>query len=96
MKPRYLLNSISHGHITRNSNYSDTAAGNCILDRDFKHAWHLLRLGDQFAVMTALREEMLRISLLKVSAADLITRDLSRNGKDRNTAPMTVVEAIMR
>jgi hypothetical protein len=44
--------------------------------------------------MTALREEMLRISLLKVSAADLVTGNLSRNGKDRNAAPMTVVESI--
>src|ERR1700748_506462 len=88
MKPRYLLNSLSHCYIARNSNYSDAAPRNCVLDRDFEHAWHLLRLGNQFAIVTALREEMLRISLLKISAADLVTRDLSRNGKDRNPAPM--------
>src|ERR1700754_551076 len=44
--------------------------------------------------MTALREEMLRISLLKVSAADLVTRNLGRNRKNRNAAPLTVVQAI--
>ena len=44
--------------------------------------------------MAALREEMLRMSFLKVSAADFVARNLRGNGQDRNAAPMTVIEAI--
>jgi hypothetical protein len=44
--------------------------------------------------MAALGEEMLRTSFLKVSAADFVTGNLSRNGEDGNAAPMTIVETI--
>jgi len=44
--------------------------------------------------MAALREEMLRVGFLKVSAADFVTRNLSCNGKDGNTAAMTVIESV--
>ena len=44
--------------------------------------------------MAALREEMLRMSLLKVSAADFVTRNLSGNGQDGDAAAMTIVEAV--
>jgi hypothetical protein len=44
--------------------------------------------------MAALREEMFRTGFLKISAADFVTWNLSRDGKDRNPAAITVVEAI--
>jgi len=44
--------------------------------------------------MAALSEEMLRMSLLKISAADFPARNLSCDRKDGNAAPMTIVETV--
>jgi hypothetical protein len=39
---------------------------------DSQHSRHLLRLRNQFAVMAAILEQMLRMRLLKVAASDLV------------------------
>src|SRR5882724_11081324 len=44
--------------------------------------------------MAALREEMLGISLLKISTANFLDRNLCGDGEDWNAAALTVVEAI--
>jgi hypothetical protein len=44
--------------------------------------------------MAALREEMLGISLLKISAANFSARNLCGNGEDWDAAALAVVEAI--
>jgi hypothetical protein len=44
--------------------------------------------------MAALREEMFRASFLKISAADFMAWNLSRDGKDWNPVAMTVVETV--
>src|SRR6266481_378316 len=80
--------------IAGNGNDSNTAFGDGSLHGNLKHARHLLRLRHQFAVMAALREEMLGISLLKISAANFPARNLCGNSEDWNAAALTVVEAI--
>src|ERR1700760_3612955 len=80
--------------IAGNGNDSNTALGDGSLHGNLEHARHLLRLRYQLAVMAALREEMLGISLLKISAANLPARNLCGNREDRNTAALTVVESI--
>src|SRR5246127_2879264 len=81
-------------NIAGKGNDSDTALRNCSLHGNLEHARHLLRLRYQLAVMAALREEMLGISLLKISATNFPARDLCGNSEDWNAAALAVVEAI--
>ena len=81
-------------HIARNGYNSNTAPRDCGLHRDLQHAGHLLRLRDQFTIMTALTEELIRMSLLKVSTSDFTARNLRGDGEDGDAAPMAIVEAI--
>jgi len=61
------------------------------LHRDLERARHLLRMRHQLAVVATLREEVLGVSLLEISAADLIGRDLRSNGENGNTAAVAIV-----
>jgi hypothetical protein len=61
---------------------------------NLKHAGHLLGLRNQFAVVAALREKIFWVGLLKISAPDFIAWNLRRNGENRNTAAMAVIEPI--
>jgi len=51
-------------------------------------------LRNQFAIVAALREEMLGIGLLKIPTPDFTAGDLRRDGEDWNTAAMTIVEPV--
>jgi hypothetical protein len=44
--------------------------------------------------VAALREEMFRVGLLEVPAANFIAGDLRRDGQDRNPVSVTVVESV--
>src|SRR5437016_12524300 len=44
--------------------------------------------------MTALRKQMFRVCLLKISAADCVAGNLRRNGEHGNSAAMAIVEAV--
>src|SRR6202790_1466509 len=61
---------------------------------NLQHAGHLLGLRNQLAIVAALREKMFWVGLLKISAPDFIAWNLRRNGENRNTAAMAVVEPI--
>src|ERR1700761_7594523 len=91
---RCLLDGFSHGYIARDGNHGNTASRERSPHSDLEHTRHLLRLRDQLAVMAALREEMLRMGLLKISAAHFVAGDLSCNRKDGNAAAMTIVKAV--
>src|SRR5260370_12468258 len=80
--------------IAGNGNDSNTAFGDGSLHGNLEHARHLLRLRYQLAVMAALREQMLGIGLLKISAANFLARNLCGDGEDWNAAALTVVEAV--
>src|SRR5216684_4149822 len=80
--------------IAGNGNDGNTAFGDGSLHGNLEHARHVRRLRYQLAVMAALREEMLGISLLKISAANFPARNLCGNSEDWNAAALTVVEAI--
>src|SRR5882672_716632 len=80
--------------VARNGNDSNTALGDGSLHGDLQYPRHLLRLRHQLAVMAALREEMFGISLLKISTANFLARNLCGDGEDRNAAALTVIEAV--
>jgi hypothetical protein len=44
--------------------------------------------------MTALREQMFRVGLLKIAAPDFLARNLRRNRKYGDPGAMTIVEAV--
>src|ERR1700741_2201258 len=80
--------------IAGKGNDSNTALKDGSLHGNLEDARHLLRLRYQFAIMAALREEMLGISLLKISTPNFPARNLCGDGEDWNAAALTVVEAI--
>jgi hypothetical protein len=59
-----------------------------------QHSRHLLRLRNQFAIIAAVSEQIFRMRTLKVTASDLMTRDLRRNRKYWHAIPMAIEEAV--
>src|SRR5207237_8548319 len=71
-----------------------SAPGQGCLHRDHENERPLRRVRNQFTVVPALPEEMFRLCLLNISAADFRTWDLRGNGQNRNTAAVTIVESV--
>jgi hypothetical protein len=89
-----LLDRVSQSHVARQDDDGNAAPRDCGLYGNFENSGHLVGLRHQFAIVAALREEMFRVGLLEVSAANFIARDLRRDGEDRNPAAVTVVESV--
>src|SRR5437588_3346019 len=94
MLARFLFHRLAPGDISWHRDYGDAAPGQGCLHRDLENARHLFRVRNQFTVVTALREEMFWMCLLKISAADFRTWDLRGNGQNRNTAPVTIIKTV--
>jgi hypothetical protein len=71
-----------HGH---------TTAANSMPDRDAGQPWHLRRLADQLAEVTALAEQPLGMRLLEEPGSDLLRRDLRGDGQHRHPGTVRVV-----
>jgi hypothetical protein len=54
----------------------------------------LFRVRHQFTIVTTLTEQMLRMGLLEIAAADLAAGNVRGDREDRHTAAVGVVEAI--
>src|SRR5258708_2955209 len=94
MQARLLFDRTAQGNISGQGHDRYTSPRERGLNRDFQDPRHLLRLGNQLAVMAALRKEMFRVGLLKVPASNLLAWNLCRHGEDRNAAAVTVVEPV--
>src|ERR1700688_919535 len=94
VQTRPSLDGISEPDVTGQGYDGNAAPRDRGLYGNLQHAGHLLRLRNQFAVVAALREKMFWVGLLKISAPDFIAWNLRRNGENRNTAAMAVVEPI--
>ena len=81
-------------HIARQDHDRDTAPAERVLDRDAQQARQLLRLADQLAVVTALREQSLGMRLLEEPRPDLSARNVGSERQHRRTAAMRVVETL--
>jgi len=84
----------AQGDIARKGDDRDAPARHRGLHRDLERARHLLRIRDHLAVVATLREEVLRVGLLEVSAADLMGGDLRGNGEHGHTAPVAIVQPV--
>src|SRR6266436_8361246 len=85
---------IFQSYIPGQHNHGNSTLRDCRLNGCFQDARHLFGVGDELAVVAALREDMLRVSLLEVSAANLPTRNMCGDSEYGDTVPLTVVEAI--
>src|SRR5258708_2571088 len=67
---RFLKGRGTQGHIARQDHHCDAAPGDGRLHGNLEHPGDLFRLGNQFAVVAALREKMFGMRLLEIAAAD--------------------------
>src|SRR5208283_175937 len=94
MQTRPLFDGLTEGHIARDDDDGNAAAGQRSLYGDLQDAGHLSGLRDELTIMAALREEMFGVSFLKISAADFVAWNLRRNSQHGNAATMAVVEPV--
>jgi hypothetical protein len=94
VQARLINDRLSERDIAGDRDDRDAASRDRGLNGDLQHAWHLFGVRDKLAVMAALREDVLRMGLLKIPASDLLTRDLRGNGEYRHAAAMAVVKAV--
>src|SRR4029077_15419767 len=88
------LDGVFQSYVPGQHNHGDSTLRDCRLNGGFQDARHLFRIGDKLAIMTTLREDMFRISLLKVSAANLPTRNMCGDREYGDTIALTLVKAI--
>src|SRR5271168_4138008 len=63
-------------------------------DCDLEHPRHLARMRNDFTVMAAIPEYMVRLSLLKIFAAELFSGNLRRDRQHRHAIALAIIEAI--
>src|SRR6266478_4363179 len=88
------LDGIFQGYVPGQHNDGNSTLRDCRLNGGLQDARHLFGIGDQLAIMTALRKEIFGIRLLKVSATHLPTRNMCGNSEYWNTIALTIVKAI--
>lgn len=88
------FDGISQGYILWQGDHCNAALGERSLHGDFEYAGHLLRLRDQFTVMAALCEQVLRMGLLKIATPDFRTGDLRGDGQDGYAAAVAIVQPV--
>src|SRR5215216_2771906 len=80
-------------NISRENNDCD-AERNCSSHCNLKDPRNLISVGNQLTILTALPEQKLRVSLLKVSAPDFSYGNMCCNCQDRHPATIAIVESI--
>src|SRR5882672_11935508 len=88
------LHGVFQSYVPGQHNHGNSTLRDCRLNGGLQDARHLFGIGDELAIMTALRKEIFGISLLKVSATNLPTRNMWGNGEYWNTVALTIVKAI--
>ena len=88
------VDGISHRHIAWQGNHCNPASRERSLHRNLEYARHLGRLRDQLAIVAALSKEIVRVSLLKISAADFNAWNLCRDSQHGYAAAVTIVKTV--
>src|SRR5271166_2062317 len=86
--------SLFERDVSRNCHDRNALFGERGLYRDFQNPRHLSWLGNKFAVVTAIFEQLVGVRLLKIRASDFAAGDVRGNGQHRHAAAMTIVETI--
>ena len=77
-----------------NHHDGDAAALDREAHRDLEHPRHLLGHADQLGVDAALAEQLLRMRLLEVAAADLLARDVRGDREHRHATARRVEQTV--
>jgi hypothetical protein len=80
--------------VSREHNDRNAAIANGLSDGNLQGARHLVGARDELTIVTALLEQVLGMSFLEISSADLGGRDLGRDSKYRHARALAVVQAI--
>jgi hypothetical protein len=86
--------TVSQCDVTGNDYNGHALPGNGRAHSDSKHTRHLFGLRDQFAVVAAILEQVLRVSLLEVTATNFGTGDLRSNRKYGHAGALAVIKSI--
>ena len=86
--------NLPHRHISGNCDYGNALFGQRRLNRNLQDPRHLGSLGNQFRVMAALLEKLVGMCLLEIRTTDFVAGDLRGNGQNRDTAAVTVEQAV--
>ena len=76
--------------ITRHYHHRHAALADRLADRDLQRMRHLVGAGDQFAIVAALAEQMLRVGFLEIPRTDLGRRDLRGDCEHRHARSVTI------
>ena len=77
-----------------NHHDGDATAFDRMTHRDLQHPRQLLGHADQLRVDAALAKQLLRVGLLEIAAADLLSRDVRRDRQHRHAAAVGVEQAV--
>ncbi|MNU90924.1 hypothetical protein D3C71_808040 [compost metagenome] len=81
-------------HVTRQHHHRHAAIKDRFTHGDGHHLRDLLRRGDQFAIVATFTEQLLRMRLLKIAAADFARRNMRRYRQHRNVVAMAVEQTV--
>ncbi len=80
--------------IAGNDNHGDTALAGCGADRVFQHERHLRGIGDQLAIDAEFAEQVLRMRLLEIAAADFARWNVRGDCQHRRAAALRVIKTV--
>ena len=86
--------TVSQCDVTGNDHDCHALSGDGRAHSDSEHARHLFGLRDQFAVVAAILEQVLRVSLLEVTTTNFGTGDLRSDRKYGHAGAMAVIKSI--
>ena len=90
------LGAGSQRDVARDDDDGDAALAHGRADRVLQHARQLARVGDQLAIMAAFAEQVLRMGLLEIAAADLGRRDVRGDRQHRHAAALASNRPLIR
>ena len=94
MKPWVFLDGVAQCDIARQRYHRDAAPGDRGLNGNLQNARHLFRMRNQFAIVTALSEEVRGFCFLKITAANFLTWNLRGDVQHRYPTAMAIVESV--
>ncbi|SVK54523.1 Uncharacterised protein [Acinetobacter baumannii] len=81
-------------HVARQDDHRYAAIEDRLAHGDLQHARQLFRVGDQFAIVAAFAEQLLRMGFLEVAAADFAGRDVRGDRQHRHMVAVAVEQAV--
>src|ERR1035438_2557112 len=86
--------ALAQSNVAGHNDHGDAALRQRGAQRDPEDPRDLARVGDEFAEMAAILEELFGVRLLKETAADFLTRDLRSDRQHRNATAVAIEQAV--